>query len=656
MYVKLALRNVKRSAKDYLVYFATITLSVGILFAFLQVAFSPDIADLADNMTNFQSVLITLSVFLMCMFSFLISYAMNFIVKRRKKEFGTYALLGMERSFISKMFFIENLLLGSGAFLIGLPVGLLLYGMLNAIIMNIFDSPYHIKVAIYIPAILLTLLLFFIVYGVTAIICGRRVSRMKIKDLIYGDRYNEIPMIKGRKAWIVFMLISICLIVMSSILIVRGLSQSSNSAFLLIFLAVIGFMAGVYILHSGLPVFLTFLSERAVGWRYRGTNLFLAGQIRSKVNTTSKTLAVSAMLLTLALVFLMMGMSIGTAYKSNIAYEAPFDITVAFDANVKSFNDVIQFIASKVEINEYIEYKIYDYQDGSWGNVPILRLSDYNHLRQMLGLDSKAINSDEFIVHSDMWNVRKEIQQKLLENPEINIAGMVLLCKQPVYSEPFEQSRTNGDAGYIIVVPDNISKRLQSNKSRLVVSTKSIASPDLKGELTQYVKEYWNPVITKQFDRKITMHVGVKSWSIANGLTGLSTISFGALYISLVLILVIGTLLSLQQTSEDTENKYRFSLLRKLGTDQSEILLLMKKQIFFYFALPAILPVLFQIFIGFVMNQTFGQLITTENVFLFYTGVTFIIFAFVYGGYLVLSYAAFKMRMRNILTHYFIEQ
>ncbi len=648
MYVRLALRNVKRSAKDYLIYFATITLCVGILFSFLSVAFSPDIADLAENMANFQSALIVLSVFLMSMFSFLISYAMKFIVKRRKKEFGTYALLGMERKFISKMFLIENLLMGIGALFIGLPIGLLLFQILNTIIMSIFDSPYHITVGTSIPAVLLTLLLFFALYGVTAIRCGSRVSRMKIKDLIYGDRYNEVPMIKGRKAWLIFILTSVSMIVLACILMVRALSQSSNSAFIIISIAVVSFMAGVYILHAGLPIFLTFLSEHAVEWRYKGTNLFLAGQIKSKVNTTSKTLAVSAVLLALALVFLVMGMSIGAAYKSNIVYEAPFDITVAIDADVSSFDDVIHFIETKADINKHLEYKIYEYQDDFWENAPIIRLSDYNHLRQIIGLDAKTMNSDEFIVHSDTWDVRKEIQARLLENPEINITGKALYNTKPIYSEPFEQFRTNGNRGYIIVVPDDVCEQLPSYKSRLAVSTESPAAQDLKGELTQYVKESWKPALTSQsYDEKITMYVGVKSWSIANGLTGLATLSFGAIYISLILFLVIGTLLSLQQSSEDTENKHRFSLLRKLGTNESDVLLLMRKQISFYFALPAILPAMFLIFIGIIMNQSFGHLIAKENIFLFYTGVSFIIFGVVYGAYLILSYTVFKMSMVN---------
>lgn len=648
MYIKLALRNVKRSAKDYLIYFATITLCVGILFSFLSVAFSPAIADLAENMSNFQSALIVLSVFLMSMFSFLISYAMKFIVKRRKKEFGTYALLGMERKSISIMFLIENLLMGSGAFLIGVPIGLLLFQILNAIIMSIFDSPYHITVAISIPAILLTLLLFFALYGVTAIRSSSRVFRMKIKDLIYGDRYNEVSMLKGRITWLLFILISISLIILSCVLMVRGLSQSSNSAFIMISIAVMSFMTGVYILHAGLPVFLTFLSEHAVEWRYKGTNLFLAGQIKSKVNSTSKTLAVSAVLLALALVFLMMGLSMGAAYKSNIAYEAPFDITVAIDADVNSFEDVIHFIEMKSDIKKYLEYKIYEYQDDRWGNVPIIRLSDYNYLRQMIGLDARTINSDEFIVHSDTWDVRKEIQARLLENPEINITGKTLYNMQPIYSEPFEQFRTNGTSGYIIVVPDDMCEQLTSYKSRLAVSTESPAAQGLKGELTQYVKESFKPaLISHSYDEKITMYVGVKSWSIANGLTGLATLSFGAIYISLILFLVIGTLLSLQQSSEDTENKYRFSLLRKLGTNESDVLLLMRKQISFYFALPAILPAMFLVFMGIIMNQSFGYLITKENIFLFYTAVSFIIFSIVYGAYLVLSYTVFKMSMIN---------
>lgn len=641
------IQNMKRSLKDYLIYIATITMCVGILFAFLSIAFSTSISDLAENMANLQKALIVLSVLLMFVFSFLINYAMKFIIRRRKKEFGTYMLLGLERKIIFKIFLIENIILGFGSFLIGLPLGILLYQILNAMIMHLFDNPYRVVISVSFQAVLLSMLLFFIIYGVSAAKSSRMVARMKIKELIYGGRYNEKPRMKNTKVGLALNILFLIIAIASLFLILNGLTQNSNDAFIRIIIALIGLIVGVYGFHAGFPTLMYFLKNSTAKWRYQGINMFLAGQITSKINSTAKIIASSAIMLTFALILLMAGLSIGATYKSNIEYEAPFDITVAIDSDVVSFKDVLDYIGTETNIKDYVEYKIYRSEETEIKNAPILRLSDYNQLRKLIGLDPKSISDDQFIIHSEAWDVREIIEEKLLQKNELTIDGITLRSnKQYIFDEPFEQARTNGNQGYILVIPDYICNNLESDKSRLVVSTMEPAHQELKNKLTQYVKNDWSPEFNEHSDQrsesKITKFINVKSWSVANGLTGLAILSFGSIYISLILFLIVGTILSLQQSSEDTENRHRFTLLRKLGTKESDILQLMKRQIAIYFALPSIVPIVLTLVIGFLMNRTFRNLILVENTILLYTAITLAIFLVVYSCYMVLSYKIFK--------------
>lgn len=190
-----------------------------------------------------------------------------------------------------------------------------------------------------------------------------------------------------------------------------------------------------------------------------------------------------------------------------------------------------------------------------------------------------------------------------------------------------------------MVIPDYICNHLESDKSRLVVSTTEPAHQELKDKLTQYVKNDWLPEFNEHSDQqpqsKVTMFISVKSWSVANGLTGLAILSFGSIYISFIFFLIVGTILSLQQLSEDTENRHRFTLLKKLGTKESDILHLMKQQIGIYFALPSIVPIVLTLTIGFLMNKTFGNLILVENTILLYTAITLAIFLIVYSCYML---------------------
>lgn len=653
MISKLVLRNMKRSLKDYIIYIATITISVGILFAFLSIAFSENISKLAENMANLQNTLIILSILIMFVFSFLINYAMKFIIKRRKKEFGTYMLLGMEAKFIFKMFFAENLILGVSSYIIGLPLGLLIYNLLHAMIMHLFECPFSIELSVSFRALFLSLILFLIIYGFSAVRSSKEVARMKIKDLIYGARYNEMPRLKHPIVRLTLSLVFIIICLGSMYMILSAFKLSDNRAFILIIFGLFGLTLGIYGLHASLPIYIYILKKGTKKWRYKGTNMFLAGQITSKINSTSKIIASSAITLTFALILLMGGLSFGAVYKSNIQYEAPFDITVALDVDIDSFKGVIDFIETKTDIKDYIEYKIYHANEEELKDYPILRLSDYNKLREMIDLDAKIIKDNQFIIHSEEWFVRKAIEERLAEKNDLIINGVQLHSdKELIFTEPFEQSRTNGNLGYILVVPDYICDNLLSNKSRLVLSTIKPADQDLRKQLNQFIREDWQVNIndySSQGDSqgRITLHIGVKSWSVANSLTGLSILSFGSIYISLILFLITGTILSLQQSSEATENKYRFILLKKLGTRESDMLGIIKKQIGIYFALPSVVPILLTLIIGLIMNSMFGKHILVENLILSYTAIALVIFLVVYSSYMVLSYKLFKWSIFN---------
>lgn len=142
MYAKLALRNIKRSARDYVIYFITIILTVMLMYSFLALGFSPDIASMSENMSMLTSGIVALSVLVALISSFIISYAVRFMLGQRKKEFATYELLGMDIGAIQKLFLIENSMIGLIAFVIGLILGTGLSGLLAQVVKKIFDTPH----------------------------------------------------------------------------------------------------------------------------------------------------------------------------------------------------------------------------------------------------------------------------------------------------------------------------------------------------------------------------------------------------------------------------------------------------------------------------------------------------------------------------------
>ena len=134
MYLKLALRNIKRSAKDYVIYFITIILIVMLMYSFLALGFSDDIISMSENMSMLTSGMIALSVIVTLISSYIVGYAVRFMLRQRKKEFAIYELLGMEVGTIQKLFLIENSAIGVLAFAIGLVLGTGIVGVLTGVV------------------------------------------------------------------------------------------------------------------------------------------------------------------------------------------------------------------------------------------------------------------------------------------------------------------------------------------------------------------------------------------------------------------------------------------------------------------------------------------------------------------------------------------
>ena len=188
MLSKLALRNAKRSIKDYAIYLITVTLSFSLIFAFNLISNSKQVLELNHTMENFKYAMYFASAFIILIVCFLINYTTKFMFQKRSKEFGTYHLLGIKKKDISKMFTIENIVLGFVALLISIPIGYMISILMSSIIMNIFELPELIKIDFGKTPILLSGLYFIIMYTFVLFFARKRIKKMKIYDLLYDQK------------------------------------------------------------------------------------------------------------------------------------------------------------------------------------------------------------------------------------------------------------------------------------------------------------------------------------------------------------------------------------------------------------------------------------------------------------------------------------
>lgn len=648
MYLKLAMRNMVRSARNYLIYFVTVSLTVALMYSFVVLGLSEDIISLSENMVMLTTCMSVLSVLVALAASFVISYAVRFMLEQRKKEFAIYELLGMEVGTIQKLFLLENCLIGILAFGIGIAVGMVLSGAFSQIVANIFNAPHEYKVTCSLSALMLVFVFFLLMYGVGIFRAVRIIRRTKIINLLYDSRKNEQIPNKNIASRILVIGFSFAVIAGSMFGIWKGLSIQTSAVWLVFIAAVCGLFFGIYGIYYNIPYLLLTFARNRITIKYANDNLFYLGQITRRIQSGGRMMAVTAILFTISLATMFIGLAMGNGYRANIEVEYPYDVGVAIDAPLTkdSFLPLISYVDESASVLDSRVFYLYTLENY---NIVAMSYSDYSYLRFLLGLQEVSLQSGEYLVHCDTWNYQKKIMEALSSQNEVTLAGNVLVNPQStLYTEPMEQYQIAGVNGYVLVVPDDVASLLIPDKIRIVMELENDGYPELRGEIRRFLNgNEWNPQMQQDgaLSDRITMSVTVRAWGIANSLTGFTTISFCGLYLSLVFILLSSTILAFKQLSAMEYNGRNYGIIDKMGVSKKTQRHLIHRELATFFLIPLVLPVIVLALLIIGAQSMFGAFLLQDNIIPISGMITFAVFGVIYVVYYQATYYLFK---RNI--------
>ena len=651
MYWKLVAKNIRRSLRDYIIYFVTLTLTAALMYSFLALGFSPDILSMTENMSMLTTGILILSVLIAFMSSFVIGYAIRFMLGQRKKEFAAYELMGMEVKTVRNLFLVENGIIGGVAFLFGTLAGTGLSGLLNQVVQNIFEIPHTYRVLFSFRAWGMTLFFFILMYGFGMFRAAKVIRRQKVIDLLYDNQKNEEIRFQSLHRSILTGLLSVAAMVIGVILLEKGLHIQTNEALLYCGGACLLILVGVYELHRKIPILLYQFAKRNPYRKYREENLFFLGQIGRRIQSSGRTMAVVAILLTVSLATMFVGLTMGAGYKANMEAYYPYDAGVAIDAPLtkNSMDSVLSFVEERCKVEDSVTYYLYAVPDEA---IEALSLSDYNHLREVLGLSPVSIDSSEFFVHCDTWNYMDDIRQRLEQQPEITLNGQTLtVAETPILTEPMEQYQMAGTNGYVLVLPDEAVSQLSGEKIRLVMKLEDGGYPELRSELRQFLNSgKWLPDIQpgQELPERVTMGVTVKAWGVANSLTGFTTISFCGLYLSIIFIILSCSVLAFEQLSAIDKNQKNYAVIDRLGVSAQKKASLIRKELSTVFLIPLFFPIVLTILLIVGMQFIFGEAILQEGLVLFNGVITILLFCVIYLTYFGATIFLFK---KVILQH-----
>lgn len=330
MLCKLAWGNVRRAGRDYLVYLLTLTLAVTVFYSFNTIAIQVDVAGIPQEGLSemIGGIISGLTVFLAIVMGFLMVYANNFIMKRRKKEFGLYQVLGMSRGQVARVMALETAIVSGGALVLGIVIGVAFSQLMTFFTASLFKTQiadFHFFFSW--TAFFLTVGCLVAIFMVTLLFNLRVVRRAKVIDLMSADRKNEA--IKTRNPWlsaVVFVVGAVLVGVAYYRLLRDGLpmdgAADGQSKFMVTTIMVV---IGTILLFFGLSGFLLKALQSARGLYWHGLNMFTLRQLSAKVNTVSFSMAVISMILFLALTSVTSGMSIASVMNAALETTTPAD-------------------------------------------------------------------------------------------------------------------------------------------------------------------------------------------------------------------------------------------------------------------------------------------------------------------------------------------
>lgn len=655
MLTKLAFKNVGKSMRDYAVYFFTLVLGVSIFYMFNSIYDQKDIMVVTEtvnaSMQALNKILSIISVFVAIVLGFLIIYANNFFIKRRKKELGIYMTLGMDKRKISTILVLETSLMAIVALIIGIIIGIFGSQFMSVFTAKIFEANMtEYKFVFSSKAMIKSIVYFAIIFFVVIIFNMITINKYKLIDLLYGGRKNET--LKIEKIWksvIIFLISIICLAVAYTMILKYGIVDTTKVKF---FSSIILGVIGTILFFFSLSGMITKLIKSKKSVYFKNLNMFVTRQLGSKINTNFVSVSVVCLILFLVIGIFSTGYSMQNVLSKELKTQSAYDVSMFnFQNEDESPKKVWDRLPNNLKksklVKSHAEVKLYRNDQYNRFNVllndknkkekniivPIsfVGVEDYNSAMKMIGKKEVSLKDNQYLVVYDNPNLKKKSQSIIDKNVKLKLEGDILSPLSKISSN--SPSAVGPSLRQIyFVVSDQYVKHM---KCDIVCSNINCFNNDGLRNYVNMLKEYQkkdkgNTFI--YFTDRLTIY--------QNSVSTKAIVSFLAIYLGIVFMIACAAILAIQQLSEATDNKERYELLHKLGTNKKMLNKALFTQVLSYFLLPFTLAIVHSAVGLSAANKVikaFGNVDITQTI-----GVTAIFVVIVYGIYFLMTYIGSK--------------
>lgn len=655
MFSKLAFKNVTRSLKDYSVYFLTLTFGVCIFYVFNSLESQWVMEALQGGegarramLDSILTLVDIFSVFVSVILAFLILYANNFMFKRRKKELGTYMLLGLSQGRISSLLLLETLFIGLFSLAVGLALGVFLSQFISVFTAGLFQitvPQFHFVFSL--KALLKTLLYFGVIFLVVMVFNSFAVSRRQLIDLIQAERKNEDLKLKSLTVSVVLFVLSVIFLgVAYAMLLKRGLLRIDALFFVMLALGSLGTL----FFFRALSGFLLRVFQSNKKLYYSGLNMFTLRQFAARVGSNYVSMTVICLMLLLAIGITACSVGMNNTLDTLTNQQAPYDfylsaarldpendqeyIPVDIPATLRQAGfDPAEQLSTSAHVDVW-SGEAYLPQRGDYLVFHILPLSSYNGLRSLGGRSPVTLAEGTY-----GWVMSEApYTDYLQERPVISVNGRALAAGEgAVYDETLSIAYSGTQENYLLV-PDSVLAGGAAEGVNLFLYQSYYCGnyrADLPKEETEALlhasmREFTRLALdesggTTRFNTKLELYMETMGTKIM--------VLFLGIYLGIVFLLCSAAVLALQQLSQAADNAPRYKILARLGAEERMRNRSIYIQVLLAFLLPLLLALVHSVVGMTAANEVIAQVGRLDTVAS--SAVTAAFIVVFYGTYLL---------------------
>ncbi len=643
-YVKLALQNIRKNERIYLPYFLMCTFITAMYYIIYSLSIDKGMEQMYGGRSMGQMLGVGCGIvgFFALVFLF---YINSFLMKRRKKEFGLYSILGLEKRHMGRVVFWENILIAVFSIGIGILTGILLNKLVYLGVVQLFQADVPLGFEISVPAIYAAVKWLGVIQLLIFLNGLRQIWFSNPIELLHGEHVGE----REPKTKVVMAILGFLSLGIGYYLAVT--TTNPVAALLVLMAAIILVMIGTYLTFTAGSIAVLKLLRKKKSYYYQTRHFVAVSGMIYRMKQNAVGLANIAILSTGVLLMISTTLSLYMDLNNIVNNRYPRDITISgYYVNeetseqalreLKDTAEELQLETDNLYYYSYISFAammeedvmvtedsdIYGISASNVCSVYILNLEEYNRIAE----EKKELADGEILLYCNRDHY---------EYPEIKLLGKTYTIKETL-KDLVQDSNMSSDVvqSMALVVKDQKSQeeigQLQqklTGDGASAVYHNSFFGIDIKGTSEQKA-EFKDRMAEKLEALPESFRLEERESGRAGFLGTYGGMFFIGIFLSLIFVVATVLIIYYKQISEGYDDKDRFQIMQKVGMDRREIRKAINSQVLIVFFLPLVTAGIHVAFAFPIMERLMLMLgLNNRSLYLILTGACFLMFAVFYG-------------------------